>query len=208
MHRAVLIPISLQVGEVDVTSLLAAQTPGVPDSGTLTANGANTWNFSVNTTLTVTPTIEFSGAPLAAGPQQVPATLAGAIVVSGNTATITGSTQLNYSPAATAPGLQAPAAFTVPDSSPICAGINIVLTLNITSSTVTSNNTATIAAAGTRLACRCDTNGNGVLEVQDIFDFLTLWFAGDPRADFNGGGLSVQDIFDFLSCWFAQPLGC
>jgi hypothetical protein len=54
--------------------------------------------------------------------------------------------------------------------------------------------------------CPADINSSGGLEVQDIFDFLNLWFAGDCRADFNGaGGLSVQDIFDFLSAWFA---GC
>ncbi len=52
--------------------------------------------------------------------------------------------------------------------------------------------------------CRADFNGGG-LSVQDIFDFLNAWFAGDPAADWNGGGLSVQDIFDFLNAWFA---GC
>lgn len=54
--------------------------------------------------------------------------------------------------------------------------------------------------------CTADFNHNGVLEPQDIFDFLNAWFALDPRADFNHiGGFSAQDIFDFLSAWFA---GC
>ena len=45
-----------------------------------------------------------------------------------------------------------------------------------------------------------------MLDVQDIFEFLTAWFAADPRADFNGvNGITVQDIFDFLTAWFA---GC
>ena len=54
----------------------------------------------------------------------------------------------------------------------------------------------------------CPANFNAVngLNVQDIFDFLTAWFAGMPAADFNHvNGLSVQDIFDFLGAWFA---GC
>ncbi len=55
------------------------------------------------------------------------------------------------------------------------------------------------------LPCVADFNMSGGLEVQDIFDFLNAWFAGDPRADINGGGLAVQDIFDFLNLWFA---GC
>jgi hypothetical protein len=54
-------------------------------------------------------------------------------------------------------------------------------------------------------ACPADFNGNGTLEVQDIFDFLNAWFAGNANADFNGGGLAVQDIFDFLNAWFS---GC
>ena len=53
--------------------------------------------------------------------------------------------------------------------------------------------------------CTADYNGDGVVSVQDIFDFLAGWFAGAPAADFNGGGITVQDIFDFLGAWFA---GC
>ncbi len=54
--------------------------------------------------------------------------------------------------------------------------------------------------------CPADFNAAGGVSVQDIFDFLGAWFAGDPRANFNGaGGLTVQDIFDFLAAWFA---GC
>jgi hypothetical protein len=54
--------------------------------------------------------------------------------------------------------------------------------------------------------CKSDFNQNGVVEVQDIFDFLNAWFASDPRCDINGSGtVEVQDIFDFLNAWFA---GC
>jgi hypothetical protein len=54
--------------------------------------------------------------------------------------------------------------------------------------------------------CLPDFNRSGALSVQDIFDFLNAWFAGECAADFNGmGGLSVADIFDFLNAWFA---GC
>jgi hypothetical protein len=54
--------------------------------------------------------------------------------------------------------------------------------------------------------CAADFNQVNGLTVQDIFDFLNAWFAGDPRTNFNHvGGLEVQDIFDFLNAWFA---GC
>lgn len=54
--------------------------------------------------------------------------------------------------------------------------------------------------------CPCDWNGGGIA-VQDIFDFLSDWFAG--AGDFNNDGtLNAQDIFDFLGCWFTQPGSC
>lgn len=65
------------------------------------------------------------------------------------------------------------------------------------------------AAAITFLArslCPADFNGSGTATVQDVFDFINAWFAGNPLADFDGvGGLTVQDIFDYLNAWFA---GC
>lgn len=53
------------------------------------------------------------------------------------------------------------------------------------------------------LACRTDFDGNGEVQVPDIFAFLTAWFAGDLAADFDGvDGLGVPDIFAFLTAWF------
>lgn len=52
--------------------------------------------------------------------------------------------------------------------------------------------------------CDADWNASGSVTVQDVFDFLSSWFAGD--ADFNhSNSTTVQDIFDFLTAWFA---GC
>ncbi len=51
--------------------------------------------------------------------------------------------------------------------------------------------------------CPADFNRDGAINVQDIFDFLTAWFAGNPAANINGvNGTNVQDIFDFLAIWF------
>lgn len=56
------------------------------------------------------------------------------------------------------------------------------------------------------LACEANFNGVDGLTVQDIFDFLSAYFANNIAADFNRqSGLSVQDIFDFLAAYFA---GC
>lgn len=54
--------------------------------------------------------------------------------------------------------------------------------------------------------CVADFNGVNGVEVLDIFDFLSAWFASDPRANIDARhGVDLQDIFAFLERWFA---GC
>jgi hypothetical protein len=55
-------------------------------------------------------------------------------------------------------------------------------------------------------ACRADFTGDGVVNSQDFFAFLTAFFQGAPSADFNhDAGVNSQDFFDFLGAFFA---GC
>jgi hypothetical protein len=50
--------------------------------------------------------------------------------------------------------------------------------------------------------CPGDWNHSNLTSVQDIFDFLASYFAGE--GDFNhSGATSVQDIFDFLAAYFS-----
>ncbi len=61
-------------------------------------------------------------------------------------------------------------------------------------------------SAGSPVACPGDFNSDGAATIQDLFDFLVAYFAGDARADINGvGGVTIQDVFDFLVAYFA---GC
>ncbi|MBY0263481.1 MAG: hypothetical protein K2Q20_14135, partial [Phycisphaerales bacterium] len=49
-----------------------------------------------------------------------------------------------------------------------------------------------------------DFNRDGVRNVQDIFSFLSAWFASGPGGDWSGDGQrDVSDIFAYLSDWFA-----
>lgn len=51
--------------------------------------------------------------------------------------------------------------------------------------------------------CIGDFNGDTVLSLQDLFDFLVAYFLVDPRADFNRvGGVSVEDVFAYLRAYF------
>ncbi len=48
-----------------------------------------------------------------------------------------------------------------------------------------------------------DINGDGVINSQDFFDYLVVFFANSPSADFNSDGtVNSQDFFDFLVCFF------
>jgi hypothetical protein len=66
-------------------------------------------------------------------------------------------------------------------------------------------NFATIPGAQYAIVyCPQDYNQNGVVSVQDIFDFLADYFNNNLQADYNvSGSVSVQDIFDFLGGYFS-----
>lgn len=52
-------------------------------------------------------------------------------------------------------------------------------------------------------SCTADFNGDGFGDNEDLFDFLSAWFAGDMDADMNhSNSLEVSDIFAFLSSWY------
>ncbi len=55
-------------------------------------------------------------------------------------------------------------------------------------------------------ACAADLEPDGVLNLQDVFAFLSLFNAGDPLADFVPDGmLNLQDLFEYLEFYTA---GC
>ncbi|MCC5785074.1 MAG: LamG domain-containing protein [Phycisphaerales bacterium] len=54
--------------------------------------------------------------------------------------------------------------------------------------------------------CPPDINGDGVVDADDFFLFLSFFASGDPRADFNNDGvIDADDFFAFLSAFAA---GC
>ena len=54
--------------------------------------------------------------------------------------------------------------------------------------------------------CLGDFNLDGDISADDIFAFLSAWFARDPRADIDISGIvNEQDIFAYISAWFG---GC
>ncbi len=55
-------------------------------------------------------------------------------------------------------------------------------------------------------ACPADLTGEACVDTNDFFEFLALYQAADPRADFApGGGVNTNDFFAFLAAYQA---GC
>jgi len=92
-----------------------------------------------------------------------------------------------------------------------CSGSSCILT---TSEACAGPNTRFVGAgiacnlAGNLAApcCTADFNQSGgfpAATVQDVFDFLSAFFANSPQADLGGGGVTVQDVFDFLTAFFS-----
>lgn len=203
------VSLTLPLGSISLTSLQLSQLPG-DATGTLTSTGPDTWDFSIPLTVTLTPAATFSGAPLTLASQDLPIVLAGTITRTPTGVTVTTGFTANFAPPVDpTPTVLPPTPFVVPADSLLCPNINITLSLTTSSASVSLNSTSALAAPGTRIPCKCDINASGSLTVQDIFDYLNLWFANDPRADFNAvAGVTIQDVFDFLTCWFNPPREC
>jgi hypothetical protein len=203
-----LTPISLPLGDITVTTIRAQQPTGSA-SGTLTPTGPSTYDFSIPLLVDVTVAAAFSGSPITQPPQSVPVVFAGSVSVSGASATITSSLNIAISPPPnTTPTSVGPAPLATPADSALCPGLNLILTGTVTSTALSSSTTGTVVAGGTVL-CPCDITGDNALSPSDIFAFLNLYFAGDPRGDFDGNGVrQPADIFAYLNCYFARPAGC
>ena len=47
-----------------------------------------------------------------------------------------------------------------------------------------------------------DYNHSGLVDIDDLFDYLTGWFAGKPSADTNlNGVLEIQDVLGYVNLW-------
>lgn len=65
-------------------------------------------------------------------------------------------------------------------------------------------NPRSVAIAAYELVlCRADFDGSGQATIQDVFLFLTDWFAARLASDINADTIiNIQDVFDFLTEWF------
>lgn len=63
----------------------------------------------------------------------------------------------------------------------------------------------TVKSLSLGMGLRADFNHTGTTDLQDLFDFLSAWFAREFGADVDSSGeVAVGDIFTFLERWFAE----
>jgi hypothetical protein len=54
----------------------------------------------------------------------------------------------------------------------------------------------------TSTACEGDYNGDGVVTIFDVVDFVTVWNTGTTAGDYNGdGSVNINDVVAFITVW-------
>jgi len=166
------------------------------DAGTYTADfTCPCGQASTSTTLSV-------ALPVAISAQPTPATFCtGAPLSLSIAVTGTGPIAYQWRQNNAAISGQTSATLNIPITQAASAGTYDCLVSNACNTIISSPTLVTLNC------CRADFNGTGGITIQDLFDYLTAWFAQTPSADFNGiGGITLQDLFDFLAAWFARCL--
>jgi hypothetical protein len=196
--------VPLPLGDAVVTRLTAVQTCP-PAVGTIENTGPGMYTFTVPTTVTVDPGVNFNGEDQETAPIDLPVVVSGSVQLGDVAATATASLSVEYSQMIEGPIVAADGApFDLPN--PLGGTVHLLLDLSLDSVSIDLNATATMHADGvvTPTPCAADWNHDHVVNSQDFFDFLASFFAG--ASDFNcSGTTNSQDFFDFLGAFFA---GC
>jgi hypothetical protein len=198
--------VPIPLGDAVVTAMTAEQ--AVRNSpGTLEPIGGGRFSFSVPTMVTVGAAITLGGNPVDTSPQTLPVTVTGTIDLTMPAAPpITVALSVAIMEEATTP---APGPQDVPFdlANPLGGTVHLLVDITVDSSSVDITGAAEATATGVPITpCRGDWNGDGMVNSQDYFDFLTAFFAAPPDADFNcSGTTNSQDYFDSLAAFF---VGC
>jgi hypothetical protein len=86
-----------------------------------------------------------------------------------------------------------------------------IVTLGLHKAGTPASVTAAAKVPTIAIPCPLDVTGNGVVDADDIFAFISIWFTANPgstcsgcQADWDGNGtVDADDIFAYLDDWFA-----
>lgn len=137
-------PISIPVGEGQITGLLASQA-AEEDTGVLTPAGAGTYTFAIPFTVNLEISATLQGEPFPVEPQSLPVVLTGTVTLNGDAASI--SATLDVSSQQTQPG---PLAMDpMPFTEPLCGG-GLMLSILLASVDVDVGTQSSLVAPGVR----------------------------------------------------------
>jgi hypothetical protein len=136
------IPLTLPLGNADVSGLTATQVPG-DAPGTLTPLGNNQYSFTVTPMVIIAASVTFQGSPLDVATDPTPFLLTGQITLTGETAEITESAPIDLT-SSVAPALAlSPIPFDLP------GGAHIVFNLTLNTEDTSVQGTQSLDATGT-----------------------------------------------------------
>lgn len=198
-------PLTFPLGELALTALAFAQTDQA--DGVLMPTGPGEFTFSIAVPGTLTGEVDAMGAPVALPPTPFVLPLTGAIIIDGDTVTLTSMTTIDQEtleePMTALPGIPLP----LPTILPPGSTANVMLDLTLETIVLDLMADLTLAARGeASSACPADCDGDGSLSLFDFLCFQNLFAAGDPGADCDGDG--SLSLFDFLCFQNAFAAGC
>ncbi len=193
--------VSEPIGNTQITMLTVRQV-SIQETGALVpvANTTNQFTFAVPVLARITPVVTLDGAVVPVDPIEITLVFGGTVTVQGPGATSAVDISIDQTDTTTVVQVLAPMAFV----EPICSGQllgNLVLS-SVTSSVQT---TAHIDATGVEAFEPADFNRDGIVDPDDLADFITAFFAvpADPRCDLNGDGIiDPDDLADYITLYF------
>lgn len=135
-------PISLPLGDVQVTSMTVIQSPG-PALGTLTPDAPDHFLFSIPVDVAVSARSSFNGSPINLPPQMATIMFSGGLTISDSTASVAVTLDIinNQSVPFTTPLPP------LPFPEPLCGG-NLIINLTVSGATINLATSADLAANG------------------------------------------------------------
>lgn len=198
------IPITVPLGEATLLQLIATQ-GAMPGTGTLTETGPGQYDFTAAVPVELQSSLDFFGNPLTPAPTPVALALAGQIVVTGTSASLSSSQPLAFSqsqdPNTTLPEMPLALPTILPPGS--TANVLLHLVLQTVSSSVTG--TSALSAQGTQPAAHPgDLDCDGDVDFFDIDSFVlalqgeTAYAAVYPNCNWLNGDCDLDGDVDFF----------
>lgn len=204
-------PVTFPIDDTSLLSLVATQ-GATPVAGTLMQTGPNEYDFAASATVSLTGQVQLFGTQADFGPFPLLVPLEGHLSISGDTATLTSTQQLNFQDSQTLAQPLPETPLAVPTVLPPGGTASLLLNLTLDTADATLDGTQTLTATGVKNAGLLgDLNCNGVVNVADIGAFVLAltnpagYAAQFPdcdinNADTNGNGVAnVADIGSFVA---------